>query len=193
MLKTLPSKIKYFHLSANIPDDFMLSLENFDSKNDRIFYIENDSLTEQDGVLNKTKNIFLVYTDHVFLLYENISNLLKDACKSYNIDNKKQKYFIYGKIVKYSPETNNHWYDFPGANKPFLHGFYFIDNKAEIFFKNNDNIESMLVKEKDIIINKPTDLIKINTDKEINVIEFYISPVSMLKHNQPGVWCPILV
>lgn len=193
MLKTIPSKIKYLHSSIEMPDNFLLSLENLDSKNDRIFVIENDALTEQKTIINKSKNIFLVYSDITFLLYKNISNLLKNACNMYEIDITKQKYFIYGKVVQYSTETNNHWYDFPGINKPFMHGFYFIDGQAEIFFQNNDKIESTSIQQNDIIINKPTDLIKIKTDSTINVVEFYVSPLYMLKHNQPGVWCPILV
>jgi len=193
MLKTIPSKTKYLHSSIDMPNNFLSSLNGFDSKDDRIFIIKNDALTEKDLVVNKTKNIFLVYTDEMFLLYQNISNLLKDACNMYSIDTTKQKYFIYGKVVQYSLETNNHWYDFPGINKPFLHGFYFIDGQAEIFFQNNDKIESKVIKQNDIIINKPTDLIKIKTDSTINVVEFYIAPTYMLKYNQPGVWCPILV
>jgi hypothetical protein len=192
MLKTLPSKINYLHSSINMPENLLLSLEDFESKNDRVFIIENDALAEKELTINKAKNIFLVYTDATFFLYKGISSLIKDACKMYNIDTTKQKYFIYGKVVQYSMETNNNWYDFPGINKPFLHGFYFIDGPAEIFFENNDKIESKSIKQNDIVINKPTDLIKIKTDNTINVVEFYISPTYMLKYNEPGVWCPIL-
>lgn len=193
MLKTLPSKTKYFYSNINMPYNFLLSLNDLDSKNDRIFIIENDSLEEQDTIINKAKNIFLVYSEATFSLYQQIVESLPDICATYNIDTAKQKYFIYGKVVQYSTETNNHWYDFPGTNSPFLHGFYFIDGEAEIFFQNNEKTESRTIKENDIIINKPTDLIKINTSSTINVVEFYISPLYMLKHNQPGIWCPILV
>jgi hypothetical protein len=193
MLKTLPSKTNYLYSNTDMPYDFLSSINGFNSKNDRIFIIEDDLLTEKDSVVNQSKNIFLVYTEAVFFLYKNISESLKDACRMYNMDITKQRYFIYGKVVQYSTETNNHWYDFPGINTPFLHGFYFIDGQAEIFFQNNDKTQSKNVKEKDMIINKPTDLIKIKVDSTINVVEFYISPIYMLKHNQPGVWCPILV
>ena len=99
----------------------------------------------------------------------------------------------YGKNVKYYPEDNNKWYDFPGINVPFLHGFYFASGEnIKLKFNNNNIIHYQDVSPGDLIINKPTDIININVFEESNIIEFYVSPLFALKHNEPGVWVPII-
>lgn len=116
---------------------------------------------------------------------------MDDACLLYNLNRNLQKYMIYGKISEYNQDNKNIWYDFPGINIPNLHGFFFFNNNYKVSFKNQNIITEIDIKSNTIIINKPTDLIKINSENNSEVIEFYIFPNIMLKHNEPGVWIPV--
>lgn len=194
-MKTLKSNIKI--IKKNLSSDqalntLILDLEN-SFKKDEIYTISANKIIKENSYNSVAKNIFLNYSQSVYSLYLDISNILKEVCREYEINQSKQKYMIYGKISKYSELTNRDWYDFPGINKPSLHGFYFPQvNACSLTVKNNDQQEAVTIQRGDIIINKPTDIINIKTDAEIDVVEFYIMPNILLKHNEPGVWCPIL-
>ena len=100
---------------------------------------------------------------------------------------------IYGKMSKYGPSTNKNWYDFPGVNIPYLHGMFFITGKPySLSFSNNNIVTKEVFNRNELFINKPTDIINIKADEENEVVEFYIAPLYALKHNEPGVWVPII-
>lgn len=194
-MKTLSSKTHF--LSCNISSDqnlhSFLSVIDQAPKTDSVYKIEENSLLKLKSKINDISNIFLIYDKSTYSLYCHISNLLSDVCREYEINQSKQKYMLYGKKVVYSEDTNKDWYDFPGINKPMLHGFYFPAVKScEMSFENNKIKTKIQISSHDLVINKPTDLINIKTDEPIDVVEFYIAPMEMLKHNEPGVWCPIL-
>jgi hypothetical protein len=171
---------------------------NFDNikdtiyKRDDLYRLENGELVKYDTAYSHSKNIFSTYSTEIYNLYLDISDMLDEVCREYDIAKDFQKYRIYGKIVEYGKSTNTLWYDFPGIDRPHLHGFFFFNNKYKISFKNNDQLESVDIDKNTIIINKPTDLINIKTEIDCCGIEFYIFPNIMLKHNEPGVWVPIL-
>jgi hypothetical protein len=62
----------------------------------------------------------------------------------------------------------------------------------ELSFSNSGIIKKETFSKNELFINKPTDLINIKTEQENDVIEFYIAPLYALKHNEPGVWVPII-
>ncbi len=192
MLNQQYSKIKFIKDKLNISFDLDF-VESMSFKKDELYYVENNDLIKKEEVVNFSKNIFSVYTNECFDLYKNISIILKKVCNEYEINIEKQKYMIFGKISTYDKLTNPNWYDFPGINIPQLHGFYFIEDKEHcVSFKNNNNLIKENFYKNDIFINKPTDLINIKVEDKCKVIEFYIHPILMLKHNEPGVWLPIV-
>lgn len=192
-MKQILSNTKIIHKKIGIIDNLVHDIEHIGVKKEDVYVVENGSLVKKNTIITKPKNIFTIYTNACYDLYKHISIAIDHACWSYEIDKKKQKYMSYAKNVKYYPEDNNKWYDFPGINIPFLHGFYVASgDNIKIKFNNNNNIYTQDVEVGDLIINKPTDLININVSKESNIIEFYVSPLSALKNNEPGVWVPIL-
>jgi hypothetical protein len=192
MLKTIPSKIKYIHKFLGIPDKILKDIETMSFKKDDIYQVENRSLKFKKTEVKYVKNIFTIYSKEVYALYKDICELINEACELYEIDKSKQMYMIYGKTEKYNKDKNGTWYDYPGINIPFLHGFYILpENGGKIFFQNNNTIVEQEVTPGDLIINKPTDIIKFEVEDELNIIEFYISPIFALENNEPGVWIPV--
>jgi hypothetical protein len=188
------SKDINFFIKKNTKN-FLISIEELNffliKKND-ILKIKNKKLIKVDEEKYIVKNIFQAYNKDIYDLYLEISNFLKEVCNEYEIYKEKQRYMIYGKIEKYSTEQNTMWFDFPGTNVPLLHGIIPLNENIELNLKNLEKNKNILLNKGDIFINKPTDLINFRVQKDINVLEFYISPISILKNNEPGVWIPIL-
>jgi len=192
-LKTLASKTRFIRKNINPILNLKEDVESMSYKKEDVYRVEDGNLKKINTVYTYSKNIFSIYSKSCYDLYKEISECLNDSYKLYEIDKHKQNYMIYGKLEKYNKDKNKNWYDFPGINIPFMHGFYFINgNDIKINFQNNKNITVEQVQSGCIILNKPTDLIKIETEIEIDVIEFYISPLFALKNNEPGVWIPII-
>jgi len=192
-MKQIYSKINFLHNKSIIFENIICDISTGGVKKDEIFNVIDGELKKISERINHSKNIFSIYRESTHGLYSEICKYVESACSIYSISKNKQKYFIYGKVVKYTKDTNSIWYDFPGSNIPFLHGFYFPDQvKALITFKNNDQIVTIQANPGDIIINKSTDIIKIEVSEDTyEIIEFYVSPAFALKHNEPGVWVPI--
>lgn len=192
-MKQILSKTKFIHKEIGILNNIISDIEHKGIKKEDIYNVENGQLIKSDTVVTFPKNIFSVYTEDCYDLYHRVCIAVDHACWSYNINKEKQKYMTYGKNIKYYPEDNNKWYDFPGINIPFMHGFYFASGEnIKLKFNNNNIIHYQDVKVGDLIINKPTDIININVSSESNIIEFYVSPLFSLKNNEPGVWVPII-
>jgi|LauGreDrversion4_2_1035121.scaffolds.fasta_scaffold01166_13 hypothetical protein len=191
MLNQTYSKTNFIKSHSNIGFDIDL-LEEMSYKKDEIYYTKDGDLELDHEVIIKSKNLFSVYNDNIYSLYLEISDLIKEACRVYEIDKNKQKYMIYAKISQYGPGTNPNWYDFPGINIPYLHGMYFpAGTEYSLSFMNNGIYTKEIFNKNDMYINKPTDVINIKTDSWNDVIEFYVVPLYSLKHNEPGVWVPI--
>lgn len=192
-MKEIISKTKYIHTNIGIYKNLISDIFYQGTKKEDVYIVENGQLVKKNTILTKTKNIFSIYTKDCFDLYKSLCTEVEKASHFYEIDKEKQRYMVYGKNVKYSEYDNKKWYDFPGINIPFLHGFYFPNVKnVDVFFKNGNSITEIKIKSGDLIINKPTDLIKINVDSETDIIEFYVAPLFSLKNNEPGVWVPII-
>jgi len=192
-LKGIISKTKYIHKNIGVFENIISDIEHIGVKKEDVYRVDNGSLVKSDTIITKPKNIFSVYTDDCYDLYKHISIAIDHACWSYEIDKQKQKYMTYAKNVKYYPSENKKWYDFPGINIPFLHGFYVASGEnIKMHFNNSGIIVSQNLIPGDLIINKPTDFIRVEVDSESNIIEFYVSPIFALKNNEPGVWVPIL-
>jgi hypothetical protein len=175
--------------------NFLIDIDELNSflikKND-ILKIENKKLIKVDEEQYTVKNIFQAYHKDIYDLYAEISNFLKKVCNEYNIYKEKQRYMIYGKIEKYSTEQNTMWFDFPGTSIPLLYGLVPLNENIELNLKNLEKNKNILLNKGDIFINKPTDLVNFKLKKDTNILEFYISPISILKNNEPGDWIPIL-
>jgi hypothetical protein len=192
-LKEIISKTKYIHNNVGILKNLISDIFYEGNKKEDIYTVIDGEMIKNKTIVTKSKNIFSIYTKDCYDLYKVLCEQLDIACSVYQIDKEKQKYMTYAKNVKYYPSDNKKWYDFPGINIPFIHGFYFATGKnINIYFKNGDTITEQKINEGDIVLNKPTDLIKINVDFESDVIEFYIAPLFSLKNNEPGVWVPII-
>lgn len=192
MLKTVPSKISYVYKHIGVSNKILEDISSMSFKKDDVYEVENGSLKYKKSNVYYAKNIFSVYSQDIYSVYKDICDLLNEACSTYEIDKNKQFYMIYGKTEKYHKGMNGKWYDYPGINIPFLHGFFIMSgNSNKIFFQNNDSIVSKEIIPGDLIINKPTDLIKFEVDEDMHIIEFYISPIFALKNNEPGVWIPV--
>lgn len=191
MLSQIYSKTNFIKKEV----DFNFNIKNIKDmsfKKDELFFVKDGALKKEKEKIIESKNVFTVYCNDSYNLYKEISSLINDSCLLYDLNKEKQNYMIYGKISEYGPDNKNIWYDFPGINIPNLHGFFFFDNEYKVSFKNQKSIVDIDIKTNTIIINKPTDLIKINSVNKSEVIEFYIFPNIMLKHNEPGIWVPIL-
>jgi hypothetical protein len=191
MLNQTYSKTNFLKKDLDIVFDID-RLKSMSYKKDELYYTNNGELELKNEIIIESKNIFSIYTNDMYDLYLSISSYIKEVCTKYEIDINKQRYMIYGKISRYDLDTNKNWYDFPGINIPYLHGMYFPeDAEYQVSFNNNDStIKEVFVKNQ-LFINKPTDIINIKTNKESEIIEFYIAPLYALKHNEPGVWVPI--
>lgn len=191
MMNQLYSKTKF--IRKNVDFNFNLNnIKNTSYKKDELYFVKDGELNKEDEIIYNSKNIFTTYSDDAYNLYKEISILLDDACSLYEINKGVQNYMLYAKISNYGKHNSTVWYDFPGINIPYLHGFFFFGPTYEINFKNQNNVTKEKIDSHTIIINKPTDLINIKSVGESEVIEFYIAPNKMLKHNEPGVWVPIL-
>ena len=192
-MKQILSKTKIIHKQIGVLENLIHDIEHVGEKKEDVYNLKDGILIKKDTIITKPKNIFSIYTENCYNLYKHVSIAVEHACWSYEIDKQKQKYMVYAKNVKYYPETNKHWYDFPGINIPFLHGFYFASGEnINLKFNNNNTIHYQDVSVGDLLINKPTDLINVNVGSESNIIEFYVSPLFALKNNEPGVWVPII-
>lgn len=192
-MREIISKTKYVYNNVGVLENLISDILYQGSKKEDVYTVVEGNLVKSKTIITKPKNIFSIYTKDCYALYEILSEQVDTACSLYQIDKSKQKYMTYAKSVKYIPQDNKRWYDFPGINIPFLHGFYFATgNNIKIYFKNGNVITEQKVNQGDIIVNKPTDLIKINVDSESDIIEFYIAPLFSLKNNEPGVWVPII-
>ena len=192
MLNQMYSKTNFLKKEVNIWFDIN-KFNSMSYKKDELYYTNNGDLDLKETVVIESKNIFSVYTEDIYNLYLSISEGVKEACMLYDIDIKKQKYMIYGKMSKYGPSTNKNWYDFPGVSMPYLHGMFFITGEPyRLSCRNNTIVTKEVFNKNELFINKPTDIINIKTEQENDVIEFYISPLYALKHNEPGVWVPII-
>lgn len=192
MLKMIPSKINPYIFNFKNGEKFIDSVNEFGFKKNDIYSIKNGEAFLQTSENEFVENIFQIYSEPIYDLFKAISFNIDDVCSFYEINKEKQKYMIYGKISNYGENNKNSWYDFPGQNKPFLHGFYFPeDNSGIISFKNISETHSININPGLCIINKPTDLVNIKFDFDTKVIEFYIFPLFALKHINPGVWCPL--
>jgi hypothetical protein len=190
-MNQLFSKTKF--IKNNTSFEFNLKdIKDMSFKKDELFFVKNGDLNKEDEIVHNSKNIFTVYSDSSYCLYRSISDALKEACSLYEINKDMQNYMIYGKVSKYGDHNKGIWYDFPGINIPYLHGFFFFDGTFDVSFKNQNSIIKETIDKNTIIVNKPTDLINIKAEKESDVVEFYIVPNKMLKYNEPGVWVPIL-
>lgn len=191
MMNQLFSKTKFIKKNTNF--EFNLKdIGDMSFKKDELFFVKEGELNKENEVIHSSKNIFTVYSDSSYYLYREISTALLEACSLYEINKDIQNYMIYGKLAKYGDYNSSIWYDFPGINIPYLHGFFFFDGKFDVSFKNQNSIIKEIIEKNTVIINKPTDLINIKADKDSDVVEFYIVPNKMLKYNEPGVWVPIL-
>ena len=191
MLNQTYSKTNFLKKEIDIEFDIDY-LKSMLYKKDEIYYTNNGELEFKEEIIINSKNIFSVYTDGSYDLYLQISKALKEICNLYDINIEKQKYMIYGKISKYGHDTNRDWYDFPGINIPYLHGMYFpMEDEYKVSFMNNSSTKKEIFNKNGLFLNKPTDIINIKTDKDQEIIEFYIVPLYSLKYNEPGVWVPI--
>lgn len=192
-MKKIFSETKFIHKNIIGVDNIIHDIEHLGTKVDDIYNLIDGNLVKVRSTKKSPKNIFSIYTKACYELYKHVAIAVDHACNTYDISKKSQNYMVYGKAVKYYKTDNNKWFDFPGQNIPFLHGFYFAKtDNAKIYFNNGKSIHSESIKEGDLIINKPTDLIRIEVDSESDIIEFYVSPLFALKHNEPGVWVPII-
>ena len=135
MMNQLYSKTRF--IKNNV--DFNFNLNNIKKtsyKKDELFFVKDGDLNKKNEIIYNSKNIFTTYSDDAYNLYKEISILLNEACSLYEINKNVQNYMIYGKVSKYGKDNMGVWYDFPGINIPYLHGFFFFGPQYEISFKN---------------------------------------------------------
>ena len=192
-LKKIFSETKFIHKNISGINNIIHDIEHIGPKIDDVYNLVDGELVKVRSVKKIPKNIFSIYTKSCYDLYKHVAITVGHACDTYQINKKAQDYMVYGKAVKYYKTDNVKWFDFPGQNVPFLHGFYFAKvDGGKVYFNDGKSIQSQNVVDGDLIINKPTDLIRIEVDSESDIIEFYVSPLFALKHNEPGVWVPII-
>ena len=192
-MKKIISPTRFIHKNLKGVGNVVHDIEHLGYKKEDVYNVVDGKMIKKETIVTKPKNIFSVYTESCYDLYHHLAIAVDHACKTYGVSKKAQKYMVYGKLVKYSPLDNLKWYDFPGQNIPFLHGFYFAKvGEALVHFDSGEKKYTEKVISGDLIVNKPTDLIRIEVDSESDIIEFYISPLFALKNNEPGVWVPII-
>lgn len=131
------------------------------------------------------KNVFFIYDEKIHSLFKYIVSLIKIACKDYDLNFDKNKYFLSSSLIKEIDPL--FWYDTGGMSKPALFGIMSLDKEIK-------EIEISGVLKKilpgDIIISEAGN--KIKYFSQINGILFNIAPLSMIEKQYPHTWIPIL-
>jgi hypothetical protein len=131
------------------------------------------------------KNVFFIYDEKIYGLFRYTVSLIKTACKDYDLDFNKNKYFLSSSLIKEIDPS--FWYDSGGMSKPALFGIMSLD--ADI---KEIEISGVLKKISpgDIIISEAGNKIKYYSP--INGIFFNVAPLSMIEKQYPHTWLPIL-
>lgn len=131
------------------------------------------------------KNIFFIYDEKIYSLFKYMVFLIKIACKDYDLNFDKNKYFLSSSLIKGIDPS--FWYDTGGMSKPALFGIMSLDIDIK-------EIEISGVLKKiapgDIIISEAGNKIKYSSP--INGILFNVAPLSMIEKQYPHTWIPIL-
>jgi hypothetical protein len=73
-------------------------------------------------------NVFQFHIDGIRKLYDSISDMVKEACKYYDIDFKEQQYMIQGWFnINTANNGKLDWHDHGPEGAPFFHGYYCVN------------------------------------------------------------------
>ena len=143
--------------------------------------------------INKSNNIFQEYNLEVYKVYKEISKLLNEACKYYQIDQERQNYFVKGKIFEYNTGHNNEVFDFPGKDIPIFHGFVILGKEGlKQTYYTDKSKEEFVFSKNTVTLSAPTNLISNKVSDSCPVIEYYLAPLSSITQNEKNLWVPIL-
>lgn len=154
------------------------------NKKEEIYKFPNKEKIEKLIYEKKNFNIFSIYEDPIYNLFKDIVMSIKDACKKFELNYSKNKYFISAELIE-SIDTS-YWYDTGGTHKPSLFGIISLNNDFEIYI-NNDRI---VMSSGDLVISEAGNSIRYAENNKF--IIFYVAPMSTIKKQYPGKWIPIL-
>jgi hypothetical protein len=78
-------------------------------------------------------NVFQFHIDSVYNLFENVSEMTREACDWYKIDFKKSKYMVQGWFnINYSNSGKLDWHKHQPDGAPLFHGYYAVNAEPSI-------------------------------------------------------------
>lgn len=179
--------------TENIPTLKSEDILSFNTSTYKQVYLYEDFKKISYEEVNKSKNIFQEYNLEVYKAYKEISKLLNEACKYYQIDQGKQNYFVKGKIFDYNTGHNNEVFDFPGKDIPIFHGFLILGEEGlKQTYYTDKSKEEFVFSKNTITLSSPTNLINNKVSNSCSVIEYYLAPLSSITQNEKNLWVPIL-
>jgi hypothetical protein len=150
-------------------------LYSFPNSEERVIYIYNKN----------NYNIFLMHDEQVYLLFQKVSNLIKEACLEHEFSYSKNKYYLYSSL--FEDQDPSYWYDAGGTSRPAMFGLISLDlNKTKVFINNTE----FDVELGDILISEAGN--KIVYSNQFKSILFYVSPLSEIKNQYSQKWIPLV-
>ena len=187
-VKKKERQVHYFIEKIDI--DIPLKINDIETRTSYEFSNNNISRLESKKI--KTENVFQNYNKDIHKIYSSVSYMLSKMCDHYQINKNRQFYYLYGKVNIHSVIHNKFIYDFPGIDIPVFHGFLPLDGPLKMTISNSKESVIKEIEPLHIFITHPSNLIQFEVNSDVKVLEFYISPCSLLANNELNLWVPIL-
>lgn len=150
------------------------------------FYTFSESNEKNVKLYNKYNyNLFLMHDEQMYLLFQKISHVIKNACIENEFSYLKNKYFINSSLVE--DQDLDLWYDAGGTSRPSMFGIISLDSNKSKVSINDTGFE---LEPGDIIISEAGN--KIVYYNKFKSIVFYVSPLSEIKNQYSQKWIPLV-
>jgi hypothetical protein len=148
--------------------------------------ISADWVRDQSVSGELSKNVFGIYNTVMYDILLEIKKMLTDACKTYDINIEKNRYYISSEHVL--GVRKDAWYDFGGIRIPCFSGMVILDGENQEISVGKEVVG---LKVGDIVLFESGHKITYSSES-FNMISFNIAPLSLLQGQYPQKWIPIL-
>lgn len=146
-------------------------------------------------------NVFQFHNSMVYKIHTVLRELVKEACKYYELDFDEQQYMIQGWINITDKFTDSAWHDHGGKKAPDFHGYYSVQAEPSITHYRIDGDESKPFDNKNIdnrvVVIETGHTHKVgdwSLDQPRITIAYDITPLSMIATDGPfneQHWIPL--
>jgi hypothetical protein len=145
-------------------------------------------------------NVFQFYHPSIFNVFKNISEIVKEACKYYEIDFEEQQYFVQGWFnINISKGGKLSWHNHGETGAPHFHGYYCINAEPSVtlykVFDDPNNIIENVNKNNRMIIAEmghPHAMGDWEWEGERITLAYDVVPLRYLKSEVEQHWVPLL-